>query len=145
MSNYGLGGLFKPRGSGRWWIRYSVHGKQIRESSGSTSESKARALLRRRLGEVAAGKFAGPTAERTMVTQLLDGLISVYEINHPRSLASTRSVLKHVREHFADVRAVDVTLHKLREYILARRHRRAADASIHLELGHLHHAFRLGA
>jgi len=48
-----------------WSIAYSVRGVLKRESSHSRKESDARKLLKKRLGEIAAGKPVGPDIERT--------------------------------------------------------------------------------
>ena len=47
-----------------WWIKYSVNGEPVPESSDSDKESEARKLLKKRLGEIATGHFIGPDAER---------------------------------------------------------------------------------
>jgi integrase len=141
-SPYGLGGIFRPAGTSRYWIRYSHNGKQIRESSGSTSESKARALLKKRLGEIEVGKFSEPSAKRITVGELLDGLMTRYQIEKARSFRNTKSVIKHLRRFFAEDRAVEITTPRLRQYVAERQHRQAADASIKRELAHLRLAFR---
>src|SRR5882757_717611 len=50
----------RERGTGRvwqigevWYIQYYVNGRQVRKSSGSTSETFAKKLLQKRLGEAA--------------------------------------------------------------------------------------------
>src|ERR1700691_1515990 len=58
----GMGRIFK-RGS-VYWIAYSYRNKEYRESSGSESESQARKLLKKRIGEGSAGQFLGPNEER---------------------------------------------------------------------------------
>ena len=52
----------RARGEGRifrrgnvYWVQYYAHGLQFRESAGTDDENKAKKLLRKRLGEVAAG------------------------------------------------------------------------------------------
>jgi hypothetical protein len=52
----------RERGTGRlwqigdvWYMQYYVSGLQVRKSSGSTSETFAKKLLQKRLGEAAGG------------------------------------------------------------------------------------------
>ena len=45
-----------------WWIKYTRNGQVFRESSGWDKYADAERLLKRRLGEIATGKFAGPGA-----------------------------------------------------------------------------------
>lgn len=46
---YGAGRIWKF--GNRWWVQYYVNGKQIRESSGSSTKAVAQKLLERRLGK----------------------------------------------------------------------------------------------
>lgn len=57
----------RERGTGRlfqigkiWYIRYYVRGQQRQETTRSTSENYAKKLLRKRLGEAAAGTYREP-------------------------------------------------------------------------------------
>jgi len=61
----------RGRGEGRiwrigriWWIQYYVHGRQVRESSHSDRKPVAERLIRRRLGEAAAGIVTFPQSAR---------------------------------------------------------------------------------
>src|SRR5262249_22303913 len=97
-------GLGQPylRGT-TWWIRYSYRGKQQRESSHSTRESDAIALLKKRLGEIGRGRLIGPNAERVIVSELTERLLRDYTINARRSHASAASIVKkHLAPFFGD-------------------------------------------
>ena len=50
-----------------WWIKYRANGEPQHETSGSEKESDARRLLKKRLGEIALGRFVGPDAERVTI------------------------------------------------------------------------------
>jgi hypothetical protein len=79
----GMGRIFK-RGS-VYWIAYCYRGKEHRESSHSDSESQARKLLKRRLGETGTGRLVGPSEERLTFDDLAKMLLTDYEINGKRS------------------------------------------------------------
>src|SRR2546422_7027170 len=92
----GDGRVYKRKGSSRFWIQYSVHGHQFRESGGKTEE-QARKKLKARLRESARDDFAGPAAERVSVDRLLDALMLHLENSGKRSSSKVRSHLKAVR------------------------------------------------
>ncbi len=70
-NNYGLGGIFKPKNSSRFSIRYSVNGKQFREWSVTTSEAKAKSLLKKRLGEIEAGGMVREDKKKSLYRKCL--------------------------------------------------------------------------
>src|SRR5262245_37597464 len=94
----GLGRLFK-RGS-VYWISYYHRGKEYRESSESESESQARRLLKRRLGEINAGKFIGPSEDRWTFEDMANDLGNDYRVNNRRSLPTAKYHVRHLREFF---------------------------------------------
>jgi hypothetical protein len=94
----GMGRIFK-RGS-VYWIAYCYRGKEYRESSRSDSESQARKLMKRRLGEMGGGRLVGPSAERLTFEDLEKIILTDYEINGKRSVDSVRLSLRHLRGAF---------------------------------------------
>ena len=103
----GFGRVFK-RGS-IYWIAYNHRGREHRESAKTENESAARKFLKKRIGEVASGKFIGPSEERLSFEDMADALVTDYEINKLRSLRSLKLSVRHLRGDFALDRAVDVT------------------------------------
>jgi hypothetical protein len=69
-----------------WWIKYSRDGKPYAETSGSTKERDARKLLKKRLGEIASGRFVGPDAEKVKVRELAEDYLNDYRVNGRKSL-----------------------------------------------------------
>ena len=111
----GLGRLFK-RGS-VWWIAYYHRGKELRESSQSESESQARKLLKKRLGEVGTGRLIGPVEEKVVFEAMAADLVTDYETNQKRSIASAKLSIKHLGEFFGLDKALDITTDRVRTYI----------------------------
>ena len=138
----GMGRIFK-RGS-VYWVAYSHRGKEYRESSNSETESQARKLLKKRIGEAASGNFIAPNEERLGFDELAEALVTDYEINKLRSLRSIKLSLKHLRRTFTLDRAVDITTEKIKKYVASRQREGAANASINRELSALKRMFRLG-
>ena len=126
-----------------WQIRYSYRGKRIEESSGSTRRADAVKLLRKRHGEIGAGRFIGPDAERTTFEDLAAMLEADYTVNGRRSIDRARQALDHLREVFALYRAVEITPDRLDAYVETRLKRGAARATVKNELAALRRAFRL--
>ncbi len=82
----GIGCVYKWPDSPVWWLKYSKRGRAFRESSHETDLRKAEKMLRKRLGELEAGTFAGPQIERIKVQELADDFIRDYRINGRKSL-----------------------------------------------------------
>lgn len=137
----GLGRIFK-RGD-IYWIAYSHRGKEFRESAKSTKESDARRLLKKRLGEIQERKFIGPSQERVLIADLLDGLLLDYRNNGRKSLTILEYRLKPIREAFGLDRAVDVTEARIERYKAERLAEGKAPGTINRELAAIRRAFRL--
>ena len=73
-----------------WWIQYCRNGKPIRESSGSTREADAWKLLKRRHGEIAAGRPVGADVNRTTFDDMATMVINDYKANDYSSLTAKR-------------------------------------------------------
>ena len=137
----GMGRIFR-RGP-IYWVAYYHRGKEYRESSRSENEAQARKLLKKRIGEVASGQLVGPSEERFSFSNLMELLITDYEINGKRSIESARLSIKHLRRYFSSVRAIDMTADRVAEYVRERQQEGAANGSINRELAALKRAFTL--
>jgi integrase len=148
MSNYGLGGVFQV--GDFWHVRYSQHGRQIRESTairiGSdrvASEAKARKFLQKRLTEIKAGDYA-PGQDRVAIETVLDDWLENQKLKGIKAIKSaTCLVNKHLRRVFKGYRAARIAPPKLRVYVSKRIAEGAKPASIRSELIHLHAALVL--
>jgi len=126
-----------------------------RETSGSEKESEARKLLKRRLGEIALGRFIGPDAERVTIRELAEDYLTDYRINARKSLDKAgRMVKRHDEEgkekdselmaYFGDCKAHNVGTDRVRTYTAKRIEEEAANATINRELAALKRMFNLG-
>src|SRR5208282_6337049 len=137
----GMGRVFK-RGS-TYWIAYNHRGKEYRESARTDSESQARKLLKKRIGEVVSGKLIGPREERLRFEDIAEALLTDYQVNGRRSIAHVRGSIRHLRKFFGLDRTVDITTGRIKAYIAARQKDGAANASINRELAALGRMFSL--
>jgi integrase len=127
-----------------WWVKYSVNGEVVPESSGSDKESDARKLLKRRLGEIAIGRFVGLEAEKVAVSELADDVVNDYRINDKDSLDKAERTAKRIKEFFGGYKAHSVGTDLVRKYIAQRQADGAANATINRELAFLKRGFNLG-
>jgi len=127
-----------------WWIAYYVNGNEIRESAGrSASRSDAKRLLKRRIAEVANGRFHGLKPERVTFDELAALLADDYATNGRRSLDRAELSIAHLRKKFGRARAVDITRAKVAGYIAGRLKDGAAAASAQKEVAALGRMFTL--
>ena len=143
--------MIRRRGLGFWWMRgrtlwiqYSVRGKRYRESVHSAKESDARALLKKRVAEIEAGKPPAGQMERTTVAALLDILTNDYKMHGLRSLKRVGYSANHLLKYFGETLVVDVTPDTVVRYVLNRQAEGAKPATINRELAALKRSFILG-
>jgi integrase len=158
----GDGGIYHPkfrdkktgelRESPDWWIRYSVRGKQVKESSGSEKQAVAERFLRRRLGERDAG-ILEPTqvrAERITYDAMRDYLYADYEIRKYKSLLTRRAdgaryigPVTALDDFFKQYRASNITTETMKEFIRKRQEQGVGNAGINGSLRMLRKMFSL--
>jgi hypothetical protein len=98
-----------------WRIQYYSRGKAIRESSKSKKKSVAVALLKQRLGDVSQGKLPQVYFEHTTFEDLAELLIA--DCEEKRALERAQIRVKHIKQSFGGMRAIEITTTKVREYI----------------------------
>lgn len=114
--------LYKQPGSGNWFARFYLHGKQIRETTGTADETEACRIVLNRLDELGAHragikKFVGPEQKKITVNDLLDALkvrFTAQGRNTPRFLSN----LRPMAEWFGDYRAVELTSTDIDKFII---------------------------
>jgi integrase len=138
-----------------WWIKYYRNGKAYRETSGSEKESDAQKLLKRRLGEIAIGRFIGPDAERVTIRELAADYLNDYRVNTRKSLDKAERMVKRYDDDsneidselmafFGDCRAHSLGTDAVKKYVAQRLAAGAANATMNRELAALKRMFNLG-
>jgi integrase len=145
----------RGRGEGRiwrigriWWVQYYVHGRQIRESSRSDRKPVAERLLRRRLGEAAAGIVAFPQSARVTYGQIRDALLADYAANGRKWLRQGKDGpylcgVPELDRSFEGCRAVAITTDAIRAFTQKRQADGAANGTINRSIALLRRMFRL--
>jgi integrase len=140
----GDGGIFYQKASRFVWIRYWRGGKQIRESSQSTSVAEARKLLRMRVGDKARGHpDLARAAQRTTFEQLAALIVDDYAANQRRSAKRLQFSLAHLSTFFSGYRASAITSAEITRYARTRLGDGAASASVNRELTALKRMYKL--
>jgi integrase len=150
----GDGRIYRRNASPIWTLAYwgpdATTGKwrEIRESSHSTDENKARRLLRRRVQEIAnhragRGRFIGPPQDKITVRELLSALVRDYETRRLRSLPQCVSNVRHLTRHLGNELAVSLRRDRLNWYVGIRRSEGASDTTIDRETEKLGRAFQI--
>ncbi len=122
-----------------FWIKYYRNGKPYFESSKSTKKMVANKLLEQRLGEIAQGKMPGIHFDKVTFEELKADLETDYGLK-----GQGRPRVWHLEKVFGDMRAVDITTAKIKEFIQIRLDEGAANATVNRELAALKRMFNLG-
>jgi integrase len=129
-----------------WWIKYRKDGQVFRESSESDNYPDAVDLLKRRVGEIATGKFAGLKPERVRMAELFGDVEEDYQQNGKDTLPDLKGRLRnHLIPFFGEIRARDFSTQYLKRYVSQRREEGAKNATINRELAIIRRAFNLAA
>jgi integrase len=128
---------------GVWWVAYYHRGQEIRESAKTTSEHKARTLLRERLRTAGTPAFIGPAAERVTFDDLAMLYLTDYRLNGRRSARDAARNVAKLREVFGVDRALDITADRIAAYTEGRLEAGLQPASVNRELAALRRMFTL--
>ena len=129
-----------------WWIKYRKDGQVFRESSESDNRGDAVDLLKKRVGEIATGKFAGLRPERIRMADLFADVEEDYQQSEKDTLPDLKGRLKnHLIPFFGEIRARDFSTQQLKRYVSQRRGAGAKNATINRELAVIRRAFNLAA
>ena len=131
-----------------WWVAYYLDGRERRETSGSRQRKVAVKLLRRRVGEIAAGTFhrfpasAGTGTKTLTVGDLLDLLENDFRLNSRKS-KSNAWCLKRLRCRFARNTVGSCTALAISHYMTDMQREGRKPETINREIAVLRSAFRL--
>jgi integrase len=152
-------GLISPRrerGEGRlwlkgkiWWIQFYVHGRQVRESSRSTTKTVAERKLKRRLAQAEAGLIAPSSFRRLRYREMRAALLADYRANSRKSLFRNKDGaeyvcgLKYLDDFFDGYCVVEITTDLIREFSTKRQSEGSPNSTINRSLGKLRRMFFL--
>ena len=108
-------GMIYKRGE-VYWIKYYRHGKPYRESCKSTKESDAIRKLKKREGEIAAGRLPTVYFDRIKFDELAEEYLRDYRLNDRKSLERANISVNHLTEFFGGLRVTDITTPRVQVY-----------------------------
>ena len=128
---------------GVWYIRFTVDGREYRESSKSTDQDVALAFLEKRRNEVIEGKVVGPSPRRTTFDDLVGLIEQDYASNGRKSIASLRYRIARLKAAFGKTPPIEITHKVLESYVAKRLAEGASPATVRYELVVLGRMFTL--
>jgi hypothetical protein len=135
----------KTRKTSMLYMKFYVGGSPKVEPTGTTKHTEARKILRRKLAEIATGRYIPADVDKTTFRQIKDMLMNHYRANARKSLDRVEDALIHLEGFFGLNRRVrDIASDRITAYIAARRNEDAANATINRELAALKLMLRLG-
>ncbi|MDY6839576.1 MAG: site-specific integrase [Thermodesulfobacteriota bacterium] len=137
-------GMIYKRGQ-VYWVKYYRNGKPYRESSKSHKEADAKRLLRKREGEISAGKLPGIYFDRVKFDELAEDFLRDYRINQKKSLDRAERSVKRLKATFKGDKVRDITSPRIGDFIEKRLKEGAANATVNRELSALKRLLNLGA
>ena len=137
-------GLYK-RGT-LWWMRFSIQGKQIRRSTGTSDRKLADKVFKKVMGEIAEGDWFErlPGEEKT-----LSELFGKYLDEHSKpnksgkSYVRDKAIAERMVKEFGDVTVAEVSAEAIFDYKRKRREENVAPATLNKELSFLRHALEM--
>jgi len=138
----GTGSIYEHRGV--WHVQVRDQGKRLRESTGlrgKEGEKAAKNLLKKRLGEIAVGRFR-PGADRVRLADLKRLVEVDYDLNTRRSVERVRQSYMHLERFFGTMPAPLIP-RRASEYIATRREEGAKNSTIRNEITALRRGFTL--
>jgi len=133
-----IGGMYQRNGI--WWITFTADGCKVRESTRSTRQKDARALLQQRIAEITDGRYT-PDSDRLTFAEL-----EVMIRDHYRGMRSENRALgslPHLRRHLGLYQVKAISFDRLNAFINARLDEGAARASIRYDLAILRVGLRI--
>lgn len=127
-----------------WWIGYCKNGHEFRESAETTDEREAWNKLDERLKQKDKPTFVDPTKEKKLSLEDLEAkILADYQKHNRRSAGTVSYCLKHLKNHFAFDRLVEITTKAVERYVEMRLEEKAERATVNRELAYLRRGFRL--
>ena len=135
----GSGFVYQNTGVDTWSISYSIQGKRIRESSGSTKKADAVELLKRRIAE------KRPAMAHTLTIAGLAAQVETdYTNNGQKSLKRVRISLQHLRDYFGpEHRVAKIDRAAINQYIAHRKSQGVENGTINREIAALLRGLKL--
>jgi integrase len=120
-----------------YWVRYSWHGKEFRESAKTSDEKKAAKFLQRRLKAVGTPQFIEAKDQRYTLADMLDKIELRYSKKQNRSFKNVSYCWPHIEDGFPFHRVVDIDKDAIERYQTTRTKAGAAAGTVNREVAYV--------
>jgi len=120
-----------------WWVRFSWHGKEYRESAETADKRKAEKLLLKRLKTVGTPKHTEAKEQRLTLTDMLEKIELHYTKEQNRSFKNVKYSWPHLEAGFPFHRVVDIDRDTIERYQQSRLDAGAKPSTINRETAYL--------
>jgi len=90
----------KTKKTSMLYMKFYIGGKPTVEPTGTTKHSEAKKILRRKLGEIASGRYIPADVDKTTFEQIKDMLLDHYRANERKSLDRIEDAVTHLESFF---------------------------------------------
>jgi integrase len=126
-----------------FWVRYSVNGRFIRESTECTTKKGAQEFLDKQRGKAANGEVILPKVSRIRYEDVAEDLRQHYKTTGERKLKEAESRLAHLDCFFQGRRVSGIGAADVTRFVSARQADGASNGTINRDLGVLGRMFRV--
>ena len=131
-----------------WWLSFMDPntGKQVRRSTETEDEERAKRIFDKIKGQIAEGKwFERLPGQDISFGELIEKYLEEYSAvqKAPKTYLRDKSLKAHLLSHFAKLKLTQVTPRIIAEYKTKRRSENASPRTINYELALLSHAFTI--
>ncbi len=137
----GQGSVYQPKNSRFWWIKFTVNGRVIQQSTEKELRRDALDVLKEEMLKHSSGEAVA--VAKVTVDSLYEVLLADYRINQKTVAWAERVWEVHLKPFFGGMLAKNVGTDTLARYIEARRKEKAANGTINREMSLLRRAFTL--
>jgi len=123
-----------------WWVKIRVDGRPVYESSKSSKKSDAIKLRDKLLARKARGELSGSSAEKALITELLDDVLKS-DIKSTTRYVWQKVIEKNIRPFFGNLKAQRLSTDLMDKYREKRKGQGRSDATVNRELSILRTAF----
>src|SRR5215467_3911503 len=142
---HGTGSVFLRPGSSVYYAQFTDHGRRYCVSTGETSITKARNVLKDKIAVVRSGKYIGPTAEKITVEELVQDAFTDQIVNGKKDTMNPKLRWEnHLKGTFGLLKPCEVKRALLDKYVKTRLEEEASNATIVKELALFKRALNLG-
>jgi integrase len=128
---------------GIWWVKISVDGRPVYQSSKSTKKTDAIRLRDKLLAQKHRGEISGGAPDRILVGELLDDLIES-DLKQSTRYIYEKVIEKNIRPCFGNLKAARLTTDMMDSYRRQRKREGAQDSTVNRELSVMRSALYKG-